>query len=185
MNKNKIIIDNTISLGIDYSYEEIGFCITQDNKILHVSCLNFKKIEKKKKVKITKHLKRLMITKYIQKLYNDYTFTCVIVEQIRVFSRGFLSLPAIIAFAQLILTIYNATYPVPVYSVDTRVWKKRMNGSAKAQKEDTVKWAKQFMTIEIMTKRLWKELTHNEADSIALSLFARHSDATQFLKEEE
>lgn len=178
-------IDNTISLGIDYSYEEIGFSVSKDNTILHVSCLNFKEIEKKKKVKLTKHLKRLMIAAYIKKIYKDYQFTCVIVEQIRVFSRGFLSLPAIIAFSQLILTIYNAVYPIPVFSVDTRVWKKRMTGSAKTQKAETVDWARQYMTYTLQEKRNWKQLTHNEADAIALSLFARHVDAKQFLKEEE
>jgi hypothetical protein len=137
-----------------------------------------------------------MITEWIQALWRKYRFTIVIVERIRTFSHGHLSVPAIIAFAELILTIVNATIGiddacpyVPVYSVDTRVWKKRMIGSANAKagdpKADTLKWAKQFITTLLLEKRKWIQITHNEADAIALSLFARHPDAKVMTKEEE
>lgn len=201
-NKRKKSIDARISLGIDYSYEEPGFCVSTKNAqgeeiVLHVSCLNFKKLQEKGKERdktftITKDMKRELIDLHIKRLYQKYKFTIIVVERIRTFSHGHLSVPAIIAFAELILTIINATKNIdkkikriPVYSVDTRSWKKRMNGSAKAQKADTIKWAMQFMTIELMQKRDFRELTDNEADAIAQSMVARHADAEIILEEEE
>lgn len=198
--------DPTISLGLDYSYEEPGFCVSQKigdkEVILHVSRMNFAELQRKgkekdKHFKIDVKKKRQMITDWIRALWKKYRFTVVIVERIRTFSHGHLSVPAIIAFAELILTVVNATINidqdvayVPVFSVDTRVWRKRMVGSAQAPKGTdpkaaTLAWAKQFITSLLLEKRRWLQITHNEADAIGLSLFARHVEAEQFLKEEE
>lgn len=192
--------DPTISLGIDYAYGEIGFCIStkvdDKEKVLHVSCINFSDLEKelqqKRKVKkrpiLKKQQKRDIIAYRVQEIINKYHPTCVVVELIRLFSKGHISLHAIIAFTQIILTIRNAVRPIPVFEVDTRVWKKRMLGSATSKtndpKAEVLEWAKQFMTIELLEARNLKQLTHNEADAIAISMFARHTEAPEFLKEE-
>lgn len=177
-------INNTVTLGIDYSYEETGFAVSHDNEVIVISCLNFKSIEKKIHRKLTKKEKRSLIVQKARRYIEAYDVTCIVCEQIRLFSRGFISITAIIAFARIIGSLID-TCIIPIYSVDTRVWKKRIHGSAKAQKSDTIAWAKKLLTIEIQEKRAWKQLTDNEADATALSLFAYHPEASKFLKEEE
>lgn len=200
------MFDPSISLGIDYSYEEPGFCISKRNEqgkeiVLHVSCINFLELEKerqkitksKKRIPFTKDEKREMIAEWIHRLYKEYRFTIVVVERIRLFSNGFISKRGIVAFAELILTIKNACKniegkkTIPVYTVDTRSWKSRMIGLTKEKKKDpkaaTIKWAMQFMTLELLEKRNGKVFTDNEADAIAQSMIARHIEAQVILQE--
>jgi|SRR5579859_7723453 len=191
MKKNKtspqsIIFDTTIVLGIDYSYKEVGLAILYKGSVEYVDRINFQLIEAKNNVKLRKKHRRAILRKKVDSLVNAYHVTAIIVERIRLFSRGFVSMPTIIALGELIAAIIDAVPDaLPVFSTETRVWKKRIHGNASAQKQDTVKWAQQHMTISLFMQRGERSFTHNEADALALAFFAYHADAPRFLKREE
>lgn len=139
-------------IGIDQSYTRTGISIAGDNKILKVSHISFEPSEchsqKRKKVKDK-------LTQIIKLNQSKASQLVIIVERIRQFSSGTLSLDYIKSTGALIGCIVDtaAEFGVPVYSADTRSWKSQVVGTSvpKANKYnvDPKKWP----TIEWLLKR--------------------------------
>ena len=139
-------------IGIDRSYTRTGISIAGDGKILKVSYIPFEPSEchseKRKKVKG-------ILTKIITKNISKASEMVIIVERIRQFSGGTLSMDYIKSTGALIGCIVDTAseFDVPVYSADTRSWKSQVVGTSvpKANKYnvDPKKWP----TIEFLLTR--------------------------------
>lgn len=139
-------------IGIDQSYTRTGISIVGDGQILKVGYIPFEPSEchseKRKKVKGK-------LTQIIQKNQHKASQMVIIVERIRQFSSGTLSLDYIKSTGALIGCIVDtaADFGIPVYSADTRSWKSQVVGTSvpKANKYnvDPKKWP----TIEFLLRR--------------------------------
>lgn len=139
-------------IGIDQSYTRTGISIAGDGQLLKVGYIPFEPSEchseKRKKVKDK-------LTHIIKANQSKASQMVVIVERIRQFSGGTLSMDYIKSTGALIGCIVDtaAEYGVPVYSADTRSWKSQVVGTSvpKANKYnvDPKKWP----TIEFLLTR--------------------------------
>lgn len=139
-------------IGIDQSYTRTGISIAGDGQLLKVGYIPFEPTEchseKRKKVKGK-------LIHIIKKNQHKAKQMVVIVERIRQFSGGTLSMDYIKSTGALIGCIVDtaAEYGVPVYSADTRSWKSQVVGTSvpKANKYnvDPKKWP----TIEYLLTR--------------------------------
>lgn len=139
-------------IGIDQSYTRTGISIAGDGQLLKVGYIPFEPSEchseKRKKVKDK-------LTHIIKANQSKASQMVVIVERIRQFSGGTLSMDYIKSTGALIGCIVDtaAEYGVPVYSADTRSWKSQVVGTSvpKANKYnvDPKKWP----TIEYLLTR--------------------------------
>ena len=139
-------------IGVDQSYTRTGISIAGDGQLLKVGYIPFEPSEchseKRKKVKDK-------LTHIIKANQSKASQMVVIVERIRQFSGGTLSMDYIKSTGALIGCIVDtaAEYGVPVYSADTRSWKSQVVGTSvpKANKYnvDPKKWP----TIEFLLTR--------------------------------
>jgi Holliday junction resolvasome RuvABC endonuclease subunit len=165
--------ENTI-LAIDQSYQCCGFAIYERSVLKEVKKLDFSALSKKSNIKLRNKHKRHLIRTFIQRELEKYSIDAIVVERVRTFSHGFISAKSIMALAELISVIIDAVPDnVPVFSVDTRSWKKIAIGSAKASKEDTIEWARQYTA---------KSICHDEADAIAIG-HAYYNDIKLLIEE--
>ena len=143
---------NKLVIGRDESYTRTGISIAGDGKILKVSYIPFEPSEchseKRKKVKG-------ILTKIITKNISKASEMVIIVERIRQFSGGTLSMDYIKITGSLIGFIVEkaSDFDVTVYSADTRSCKSQVVGTSvpKANKYnvDPKKWP----TIEFLLTR--------------------------------
>lgn len=139
-------------IGIDQSYTRTGISIAGDGQLLKVGHIPFEASEchslKRKKVKG-------ILSNIIRKNQSKALQMVIIVERIRQFSGGTLSMDYIKSTGALIGCIVDtaAEFGVPVYSADTRSWKSQVVGTSvpKANKfnVDPKKWP----TIEYLLTR--------------------------------
>lgn len=139
-------------IGIDQSYTRTGISIAGDGQLLKVGHIPFETSEchsvKRKKVKG-------ILSNIIRKNQSKASQMVIIVERIRQFSGGTLSMDYIKSTGALIGCIVDtaAEFGVPVYSADTRSWKSQVVGTSvpKANKfnVDPKKWP----TIEYLLTR--------------------------------
>lgn len=139
-------------VGIDQSYTRTGVSVARDCKLVECCSYDMQFASKSSKRKFLSTLVRLYVMLYQPDM--------IVVERVRLFSQRFVSQATVMALATLITTIVDAT-DVPVYSVDTRSWKARVIGSAKASKEDTVRYF----------TRLGLSVDHDAADSAGIALY--------------
>lgn len=159
-----------ICLGIDESYTNFGIAVAEgtsiaDGKILKVKSFNYKGLKSKTE-------KRKFIKKLIKHSIKKYKPNIIVVERIRLFSKGFLSKPYLITTGALIATIVDAAFPKKVYSVDTRCWKSRTIGNSKGTKQVSVKY---------IYGRYGKKLNDDAADAACIALFGL--EGQKWLKE--
>lgn len=166
-----------ISLGIDESYTNFGISVTEgngisDGKIIKVKSFNFKGLKSKTE-------KRQFVSRLIQDSISKYKPNIILVERIRVHSRGFMGINTYIKnTAPLVATIVDSAYPQKVYSVDTRCWKSRVIGNSKGDKTVSVKYIQQ---------RFGRKLNDDAADAVCISLFGLEYEKwlkAKLLKEE-
>lgn len=139
-------------IGIDQSYTRTGISIAGDGKLLKVGYIPFESsdlhCDKRKKVKGK-------LTQIIEKNKHKASQMVIVVERIRQFSGGVLSMDYIKSTGALIGCIVDTAYEygIPVYSADTRSWKSQVVGTSipKANKfhVDPKKWP----TIEFLLNR--------------------------------
>ena len=139
-------------IGIDQSYTRTGISLAGDGKLLKVSYIPFEPSEchSEKRKKVSHKLSHI-----IQMNQHKASQLVVIVERIRQFSGGTLSMDYIKSTGALIGCIVDtaAEYDIPVYSADTRSWKSQVVGTsvpkANSFKVDPKKWP----TIEYLLRR--------------------------------
>lgn len=150
-------------LGIDQSYTCSGIACAEDGVV--TECYAHKYVSK------TKRGKRREIRKIVRARRDGLDM--VVVERVRLFSGGFISIKSIVGLASLVMTISDAAGKIPVYSADTRAWKSKVLGSAKATKEDAVEFV----------KTLGYVVNDDAADAACLALYAFNRQAN--LKRED
>lgn len=139
-------------IGIDQSYTRTGISIAGDGKILKVGYIPFEPSEchseKRKKVKDK-------LTKIIKLNQPKASQLVIIVERIRQFSGGTLSMDYIKSTGALIGCIVDtaAEYGVPVYSADTRSWKSQVVGTSVPRANKYNVDPKKWPTIEFLLKQ--------------------------------
>ena len=139
-------------IGIDQSYTRTGISLAGDGKLLRVGHIPFEPSEchseKRKKVKgkLT-HIIKVNKLKASQMV--------IIVERIRQFSGGNLSMDYIKSTGALIGCIVDAAsdYGIPVYSVDTRAWKSAVVGTSDPKTNKYNVDPKKWPTLEYMLRR--------------------------------
>ena len=139
-------------IGIDQSYTRTGISLAGDGKLLRVGHIPFEPSEchseKRKKVKgkLT-HIRKVNKLKASQMV--------IIVERIRQFSGGNLSMDYIKSTGALIGCIVDAAsdYGIPVYSVDTRAWKSAVVGTSVPKPNKYNVDPKKWPTLEYMLRR--------------------------------
>lgn len=143
---------NKLVIGIDQSYTRTGISIAGDGALLKVSYIPFTTSEchseKRKKV-------RNKLTQIIKLNQHKAKQIIIIVERIRQFSSGTLSMSYIKSTGALIGCIVDVAseFGISVFSADTRSWKSQVVGTSvpKANKYnvDPKKWP----TIAYLLKR--------------------------------
>ncbi len=151
-----------LCIGIDQSYQNCGWSICLDDKIIDYGNINYKgcKTPTDKRIYIARNLAQI-IEKSLPYVNYEPNKVIVIVERIRLRSQGFLSTNYIQATASLIATIIDTayTFSIKVYSVDTRSWKSKIVGSSKGKK-------KQVKITKGKNKGKYKTVTDNKTDTL-------------------
>lgn len=151
------------SIGIDQSYTRTGIAVSGNGKLIEVTSVDFGNI--------SKFEKRMMIVKKLEELFDKYKPGVVIVERVRQFTGGnnaYISMNMMKAGTELITTICDFAYKndVPVYSVDTRSWRKQVVGSAVTKGGD-----KKLATMQFVKEKGF-DVNDDAADAACISLYA-------------
>lgn len=139
--------------------------------------------------------RRRTIAYRILELVREYEAERVIVEHVRLFSsqrseyakkkrvetgkgNSHISLPVIVAHSRIIGAILDALdgaeMAIPIYSIDTQVWKNAVLDSRLATKNDAVWYVKQVTG---------KDVNHNVADAVCLGIAGWNTRITQYLEQ--
>ena len=192
-------------IGVDQSYTRTGITLAADGVRLRTNDVTFKPSDchSEKRYKVTNKIAHI-----IKLNKHKATKVIVIVERIRQFSGGSLSMDYIKSTGALIGAIVDVCrlIDVPVYSADTRAWKSSVIGTSKPEankfnvdpkKWPTIKWfIKHYGEGELLTpvsnrhknyakvidgvKYLYND---DKADSAGLALYGFAQNRT--LKREE
>lgn len=139
-------------IGIDQSYTRTGISLAGDGKLLKVSYISFEPSEchSEKRKKVSHKLSHI-----ISKNQHKGTQLVVIVERIRQFSSGMLSMDYIKSTGALIGCIVDtaAEFGIPVYSADTRSWKSQVVGTSVPKANSFNVDPKKWPTIEYLLKK--------------------------------
>lgn len=176
-----------ISIGIDQSYENTGWCINKDGKPYEWGSIkppsSYCHSERRKYIfnGINK-----VILKSLSEVNLNPNRVILVFERIRLRSQGFLSLNYIIKTAGLIAGIIDICYEhgIKVYSVDTRSWKSKVIGTSKplikeveitkGKNKGKIKKIKdtKYYTVKYVNEELnIEESDDNICDSICISIY--------------
>lgn len=200
----------SIVIGIDQSYQRTGISIAADDKLKVVDSIKYSMHDSKcqKRAKTKAYIKDYC--NMICKRFSTDELILVI-ERIRQFSEGFISIPYIKSMGALNATITDtaSSFGFSCYSVDTRAWKKGVVGTSKpkankwginSKKWPTICWmhtkypeflkksmypaskAKKKGVIELKSGRYIIDDDACDSAGIALSWF--RLDSSKFLVEE-
>ena len=139
-------------IGIDQSYTRTGISIAGDGQLLKVGYIPFEPSEchseKRKKVKG-------ILSKVIKLNKPKASQLVVIVERIRQFSDGTLSMDYVKSTSALIGCIVDTAseYGISVFSVDTRAWKSAVVGTSVPKANNFNVDPKKWPTIEYLLKQ--------------------------------
>jgi hypothetical protein len=119
-----------IVIGVDQSYTNTGLAVIADGTVVKALLVPFSSAQNKPE-------KRIAVARYIadivERALTMAPKVIVVCEQIRAFKGSSLSLEYVATTGALVGTIVDRCFllGVPVYSVDTRVWKARIVGTCK------------------------------------------------------
>lgn len=180
-------------IGIDQSYKRTGISVSADGKLLRVTSVDLSKLKSKteKRRKLKAALERC-----IPAVSEKADSTIILIERVRTFSDGFLSMPYVKSMGALNSVVVDVAFDlgIEVMNVDTRAWKAAVIGTSKPEqnrygvpdkKWPTVRWCcskgfrKQLMH-EVKGRRqkgtfirngVKYEFDDDAADSAAISMF--------------
>jgi Holliday junction resolvasome RuvABC endonuclease subunit len=139
-------------LGIDASTARCGFAVIRGNQLLWAKGLSFASSYSHK-------ARRAAIAEKVRSLCAMWHPDAVIVERLRLFHLGKISFDTIVRLVSVWTTILDAS-PVKIFTIDTRSWKKRVLGSAKADKRAAVAYVR---------RRYQVNVSHDIADAICMA----------------
>lgn len=117
-------------IGVDQSYQRTGISIAVDNRLVAVSSIDLLKFKTKSEKRTALHDK---IVTALHVTTSKTERTVCVLERVRTFSDGALSVPYIKSMGALNAVVVDACYEagVEVYSIDTRCWKSHIIGTSK------------------------------------------------------
>jgi Holliday junction resolvasome RuvABC endonuclease subunit len=145
-------------LAVDYSTARCGFAV-MDNKL---KILFYRALVLNKKGEYTHRQRRLKVSKAVKFLVAEYNCKFVVIERLRLQKGSMIKQDVVFLLAGMFYTISNAS-EVPLYFADTRSWKAKILGNAKADKKRAVRYVE---------KRYKIEVNHDIADSVCLAEYA-------------
>lgn len=159
-----------IVLAVDESYQRTGLAVVRDGEeIVRVGDVPLNGWR-------SRIVKRQKLREALQEWMATYHPEMVIVERVRLFNRGHISLKTIAALSGLVAMICDTVDPLPVYSVDTRQWKRVILGRSNATKTDAVRWAREMTGTKY---------SHDAADALAMAFVPWARDSRKLLEREE
>lgn len=161
-----------ICVGIDQSYTNCGIAISHEGVL--TQAISHKPRGKSKPEKRLDVYSRLIEIGTELRPLAGSGGVCFVYERIRMHSKGFVSMPYILATAALCGVIQEVAYEMgfACYSVDTRAWKKAVVGTIDKQlnnekippeKYPTILWARQAGLVDE------DERDHDKCDAVAIS----------------
>jgi len=116
-------------LGIDLSTQNIAFCLLSITELFGFS-IQLNRFGRHK-------IRRQIIRECLEYFKPDF----IVVESIRLFHKGFINVDVIKRLGGLVYLIVDF-FGCNVYDIDVRSWKKNILGSAKVEKDYSVKYVK-------------------------------------------
>ena len=161
--------DSIFVLGIDESYANTGMSITYGNPFYGYKTVNCISINGDSAKDKNEYRTMLLdeICKFLDKHKNELngTIGCMtVVERIRQFSRGFISIDYIKSMGALIAYIVEASsqFMMPTFSVDTRCWKSTVVGNSKPMINSYHVAPEKYPTLDYVVKHGMKGFVFNE-----------------------
>ena len=155
---NEDMLINTV-IGIDQSYKRTGVSVCRDGKIIYCFSITPEASDcpSDKRKSIINGITHNVIKN--KDLNIDPKRTIVVMERVRLFSRGFISFDYIVKTGALVAMISDLFYDnnIKTYVVDTRAWKKVVVGTCKPvenkygiapEKWPTVKYVKRLNDVK-------------------------------------
>lgn len=162
--------DKMLIVGVDESYKNTGISVTYGNPFSSydtIFCDSIGISEHKDKndyrVNVLDYLTKLL-QDYSEEMHNGSICNLVVVERIRQFSKGFISMDYIKSMGALIAYIVEAAdqHSMQTYSVDTRCWKSTVVGSSQKLINSYNVAPEKFQTVEYVVKHGMKEFIFEE-----------------------
>lgn len=145
-------------LAVDQSYTNAGFAVVEKDdagaiRIIDLPVLTFPK-------KATKQEKRNLLLPFICNIINLHSCDTLILERVRLFAHGKLSLKTYSTLHALNVAISDGV-SLPCFAIDTRQWKTHVLGNPSATKEDAVLFVSREMGGLIVS--------HDTADAVCMA----------------
>lgn len=162
-------------VGIDESYKNTGISVTYGNPFsgydtIFCDSVGAETCKDKNdyRVSMLDYLTRLL-QKHNEEVKNESICSFVLVERIRQFSKGFISMDYIKSMGALIAYIVEAAnqHSMQTYSVDTRCWKSTVVGSSQKLLNSYNVAPEKFQTVEYVIKHGMKEFIFEEVSEKA------------------
>lgn len=142
-------------LGVDASTVRCGFAVATDDPdspLLYYMSMSFKSSDPHR-------MRRLQVKQAVRELVKQWEPDFIILERIRMFHQGHISLDTIVRLAAMWGAIVDATR-VDVFSVNTVTWKAAVLGNGRADKTAAVKYVEKKYSIKA---------THDLADAVCIA----------------
>lgn len=181
--------DAIFVLGIDESYANTGMSITYGNPFYGyktIDCISINGSSMKDKNEYRTILLN-EICKFLDKHKNELngTIGCMtVVERIRQFSRGFISIDYIKSMGALIAYIIEASsqFVMPTFSVDTRCWKSTVVGNSKPMINSYHVAPEKYPTLDYVVKHGMKGFVFNEVSETEGKKLLSHKNPKNIFK---
>ena len=145
-----------IVIGIDQSYKNTGVSVFADKEMKSISSIHLEKY-KSNSERRTILYKRL--DNIVQRLSMKSSEIVIIIERIRLQSKGFLNINYIKSIGALNAIIVDVAdkHGIEVYSVDTRAWKAAIVGTSKPKENSLGIAPEKWPTVQFIKRKGWEE----------------------------
>ena len=181
--------DAIFVLGIDESYANTGMSITYGNPFYGYKTVA--SVNLSSNVAKDKNEYRVMLMDTICKFLKEHENKmegCIgaytVVERIRQFSRGFISIDYIKNMGALIAYIVEASsqFMMPTFSVDTRCWKSTVVGNSKPMVNSFHVAPEKYPTLDYVVKHGMKGFVFNEVSEAEGKKLLSHKNPKNIFK---
>lgn len=145
-----------IVIGIDQSYKNTGVSVFADKEMKSISSIHLEKYKSNSKRRTILYKK---LDNLIQRLCMKSSELVIIIERIRLQSKGFLNINYIKSIGALNAIIVDVAdkHGIEVYSVDTRAWKAAIVGTSKPKENNLGIAPEKWPTIQFIKRKGWEE----------------------------
>jgi len=123
-------------LGVDLGTRHFALCIMDEKGICHTEELNMSKVKSHKE-------RRKMVWKLLNEMDTNYSIVkpdIVVLEKIILFHKSHINVDTIKRLGGLSYLVIDHYFSIDSYEVPVQSWKSAVLGSARAKKEDSIKY---------------------------------------------